>query len=262
MRVLMTGSNGTVGRALGAALSDDGHEVVGWDRGEAAAWDGEAGQRLVERVRPDVVVHLAVASSPTGREGEGREVSVGWTVRLATLCREVGARFVFTSTAMVFTDGAAGPFTVDSEPDAVEGYGGEKAEAERLVAAANGEALVVRLGWQIGESAGSNNIVDYLETRQREEGVVRASREWKPSAAFLGDTAAALAGLVESDARGVRMIEGNRAGHSFYEIARALSERRHGGKYVIEATDDFVFDQRMLDDRVGCGQVGERLGLG
>lgn len=258
MRVLMTGSNGTVGGALGAALRRGGHEVVGWDRGEAAPWDAGACRRLVERVGPDAVVHLAVASASTGRAGEGREVSVDWSVRLAELSGELGARYLFTSTAMVFTNNAAGPFTMETEADETEGYGGEKLEAEGKVLAANGDSVVARLGWQIGDEPGSNNMIDFFAKRMAEEGVVKASRLWKPSTAFLDDTADALVGLMGA-AGGVYMLEGNRSGRSFYEIASALSEQRHGGAFVVEADDSFVYDQRMLDERVACVQVEERL---
>lgn len=264
MKVLVTGSNGTVGVVLCALLRERGDEVVGWDRRVAAPADRGAVERYLEEHSPDAVVHLAVASSPTGVSSEGRLVSVEWSEQLGEWCGANGRRFVFSSTVMVFTDKAVGPFTLESEPDAAEGYGGEKAEAERRVVAANEEAVVARLGWQIGSSPGSNNMVDYLDQKQSSDGVVRASRLFRVATAFLEDTAAGLRWLVDragGEARGVYMLEGNRAGHSFFEIARAVSEERHGGRYVVEADESFAQDQRMLDDRVPMGQVVDRLRL-
>ena len=79
--------------------------------------------------------------------------------RLAELTHARGLPFLFASTVMVFTDDARGPFTADSIPDAKTGYGGEKREAELLARAANPLTRIARLGWQIGEPDGSNNMV-------------------------------------------------------------------------------------------------------
>ena len=75
----------------------------------------------------------------------------------------------------------------------------------------------------------------------------------------LADTAAALAWLRDEGHagrfRGVAMIDGNRAGHSFYDIVRGLSAI-HDDAFTVEADDSFVCDQRMLDER--DGPAGER----
>jgi dTDP-4-dehydrorhamnose reductase len=264
MRTLITGSRGTVGSALRSVLESRGGSGIGWDRAAAPPHDADACRGYLEELKPEAIVHLAVASSGTGIENEGRIVSVDWSERLAAYCAEAGIPSLFTSTAMVFTNDAKGPFTLESEPDATEGYGGEKAEAERKVLSANPEAVVARLGWQIGEAPGSNNMIDFLTNAMAKDGAVKASRKWMPATSFLGDTAEALAWLLDEAAagrfRGVAMVDGNRAGASFYDIARALSDL-HGGKFRVEADDAFVYDQRMLDERVPVRQIGERLGV-
>jgi dTDP-4-dehydrorhamnose reductase len=45
---------------------------------------------------------------------------------------------------------------------------------------------------------------------------------------------------------------------TFYEIARALSAR-HGGRWQVEPSEDFVFDQRMRDERIQLPSLKERL---
>lgn len=264
MRTLITGSRGTVGSALRSVLEARGDTVIGWDREAAPPRDAKACAEYLHRMKPEALVHLAVASSGTGVENEGRIVSVDWSERLAAHCAVAGIPYVFTSTVMVFTDDATGPFTIESAPNATGGYGGEKAEAERKVLAANPEAVVARLGWQIGEAPGSNNMIDFLTNAMNKDGVVKASRKWMPATSFLGDTADALAWLLDEAVagrfRGVAMVDGNRAGANFYEIVRALSAK-HGGKFEVEADDSFVYDQRMLDERVPVRQIGERLGM-
>lgn len=261
MKALVTGAGGTVGGALVERLERGGHRAAGWPRETVPIDDYRAMEAFVRAEAPDVVYHLAVASRPTGRAGESWLVNYEWPSELAWITRTLGLGFVFTSTAMVFSNDARGPFSPASEPDAREGYGYEKRMAERRVRDQNPSAKVVRLGWQIGRGPGSNNMIDFFDRHMRERGRVPASRRWLPAASFLEDTADALVRLA-AEPPGLYQFDANGAGHSFYDIASALS-RLHGGAYRVEPTDDFVYDQRLLDGRVPLTPLAERLpGLG
>lgn len=257
MHLLITGYNGTVGRAVAAAAREGGHRVTGWDRVAAPPDDDAAAERQLATVRPDALLHLAIPSSGTGRPNEGWLVNVHWSGHLAHLCRQRGIRFLYASTVMVFTDHAKGPFRPEHEPDATEGYGGEKRKGEQAVAAANPDATIARLGWQIGHGPGGNNMIDFFVTKMRDEGVIHASRKWLPATSFVDDTAAALLDLVATPHPGIHHVNANDR-WTFVEIARALNQR-HGGTWRIEANDDFVYDQRMLDERVRIPRLAERL---
>lgn len=256
MKTLITGASGTVGRALARRLERSGHTVVAWDRRAVPIDEYHAMERFVRDEAPDVVYHLAIASRPTGRAGESWLVNFEWSSELAWITRVLGVRMVFASTAMVFSDRAVGPFTRASVPDAAEGYGFEKRMAEERVRYQNPDVVVARLSWQIGDAPGSNNMVDFLDRQARERGHVRASTRWYPAAAFLEDTADALVALAGMPAD-VYMLDSNRS-FTFHEIASALG-RRHGGAWPVVATEDFVHDQRMVDERVAMPPLDERL---
>jgi len=256
MKVLVTGCHGTIGRVLARELTAHGHDVIAWSRDQAPPDDPAAQARFMTAVAPNVVFHLAVPSHSTGRPHEGRLVNVDWTEQLARLTAERGLPLIFASTVMVFTDDARGPFTADSVPDAKSGYGGEKREAELLVRAGNPHARIARLGWQIGDADGSNNMVNHLETQMKDHGVIKASRKWKPACSFLDDTAAGLVRLMDLPPD-LYLFDANRH-WSFYEIAEALNHQR-GGRWNIQADDSFVYDQRMVDPRPGIPSLSARL---
>lgn len=243
---LITGAHGTVGRALVGHLHQHGSECHDWQRSETPPLDQTAAERLLTALKPDVLYHLAVNSDGSG---DPWQINVEWPRQLAALCREQGIMFVFTSTVMVFSDNAQGPFTPDSVPDAAEGsgYGWEKLCAERSVQGTNPEARIVRLGWQIGSQAGSNNMVDFMEQQIREKGHISVSNRFLPACSCLEDTAAMLAALPEQ-APGLYLGDSNR-GWNLYQIACALKETL-GRDWQIEANEDFVFDQRMQDERL------------
>ncbi len=256
MKVLITGCGGTIGRVLARELTSHQHTVIPWSRDQAQPDDPAAQERFLAAVAPDVVFHLAVPSHGTGRPNEGRLVNVDWTHRLAELTQARGLPFLFASTVMVFTDDARGPFTTDSIPDAKTGYGGEKREAELLARAANPLTRIARLGWQIGEADGSNNMVNHFEQQMKEHGVIKASRKWKPACSFLDDTAAGLVRLMELPPD-LYQLDSNRH-WSFYDIAEALNHQR-GSRWNVQADDAFVYDQRMLDPRPGLPSLSARL---
>ena len=261
MRALITGARGTVGRALEAHLVAAGGSAVRWDRGAVAIDDYAAMEAFVKGSGAEVLFHLAIASQPTGRADEGWAVNYQWTSELAWICRVLGIRFVFTSTAMVFSDAAKGPFTLDSAPDASEGYGHQKLRAEERVRYQNPQATIARLGWQLGplgarEAGGDNTMQRFFERNIAEHGEIRASTRWFPACSFVDDTAAALARLA-AEPPGLYMLDSNRR-WTFFEIAGAVAAAEHRA-WKIVATEDFVYDQRLLDPRVELPPLSARL---
>jgi len=247
MKAVITGANGTVGSALCRYLTAQGIEVVKWDRSAVPIDNYHAMQQFLRDEKPDTLFHLATPSQPTGRENETWFVNYEWTSELAWITRILNIRFVFTSSVMVFTDKAIGPFNICSTPDATVGYGYEKLMAERRVFYQNPKAVVARLGWQIGEPDGSNNMVDYLQREMKEHGVIRASTEWLPACAVLSDTAQILNELAQAKP-GLYLVDANRR-WSFYEIVTALNDLHDFG-WKIQKSSHFKFDQRMIDERV------------
>jgi len=149
MKAIVTGANGTVGSALVQHLKTQSHRVTSWDRNVVPIDCYQPMEDFVRREKPDVLFHLAIASQSTGMPNESWLVNYEWTSELAWTARQLGVRFVFTSSVMVFTDDAKGPFTLDSVADAPQGYGYEKRMAEQRVFHQNPDAAVARLGWQI-----------------------------------------------------------------------------------------------------------------
>jgi dTDP-4-dehydrorhamnose reductase len=239
VRAIVTGSRGTVGTALCRHLVASGDEVVPWDRAKVRIDRYEEMERFVRESGADVVFHLAVA---------GWAVTYEWTSELAWITNVLGRRFVFTSTAMVFSDRARGPFTPSSPPDAQEGYGKEKREAEARTFYQNPAATVVRLGWQIGDGTGSNEMRASLARR---EGPIEASVHWRPACSFLEDTAAALRRAALAPP-GLYMIDSNTR-WTFYEIAHALFGAR------VTPALGFAQDQRMIDPRLEVPALDARL---
>lgn len=256
MNILVTGAGGTIGRVFCAQLTARGDVPVPWNRRMVPIDDYHAMETFVRSSGVDAVVHLAIASRPTGRDNESWLVNYEWSSELAWITRALGIPFLFASTVLVFSDRAEGPFLPDSEPDASEGYGGEKRRAEERVRYQNPAARIARLGWQIEHSPQGNQMVAWLEQRHREDGEVRASRRWLPACSFLEDTVVALRRLIDAPP-GIYHLDANRR-WTFFDIATALNAHLGGG-WTIVPDDSFAQDQRMRDERVAMPSLRERL---
>jgi dTDP-4-dehydrorhamnose reductase len=255
MHVLITGASGTVGRALVARLAASGVRVTGWNRSEIPIDRYAPMERYVREISPDAIFHLAIASHPTGRDHEGWLVNYEWASELAWIARVIGVPFVFTSSVLVFSDQAQGPFTLQSVPDAQHGYGYEKRRAEARVLYQCADARVVRLGWQIAWELGSNNMWSQL-VEQARRGPISASERWWPACSFVDDTADALVQSLQQPP-GLYQLDQN-PGWTFYELVCALARRAEPAWEVV-ATRHPSQDQRMIDGRLSLPPLSERL---
>lgn len=255
-KAIVTGASGTVGSVLCAHLQRAGFEVIRWPRAEVPIDDYGRIEGFLADHRPEVVFHLAIASKPSGAPNEGWRVNWLWPSELAWACRELGVKLVHTSSAMVFSDRAKGPFTTDAVPDAVDGYGGEKAKVERRVRYQNPDATILRLGWQIGPEPRGNTMLAFFARKLEEEGAVNASTRWLPACSFLEDTVEAYLQAL-SLPPGTYHVDSNER-WSLYDIACALSVR-NGQGWKVQPCEDFVYDQRLRDERLKLPSLAARL---
>lgn len=243
-KAILTGLNGTVAPVLARRLRMEGIEVVGWDRQAVPVEDAARGEAFIDRESPGLIVHLATGAP-------------SWAGSLASAAAKRGIEFVFISSVSVFDGSRSGPFAPEKIPDAQDDYGRYKYECEQQVRQSDPEAFIARIGWQIGDRPGSNNMVDFLHRQHEEHGRIAASARWIPSCAFLEDTVDGLWRMISGHPPSIYHLEGN-DGCTFFEIVTGLnmSLRRD---WNVEETRDPSTDIRMLDHRIQLAPVSRRL---
>lgn len=139
VRLHVTGATGFLGREILRLAPDATGERVD-------VCDAVAVASLLERLRPEVVIHTAY------RQGTPDEwmVNVAGSESVARSSAAVGARLVHLSTDVVFDGRKRAAYVEQDEPCPCTDYGASKAEAERRVAAAHPTALVVRTSLTVG----------------------------------------------------------------------------------------------------------------
>ena len=132
MRIAITGAAGLFGHGLVAAFSSR-HTVFPLTRADADITDAEAVRGLLERIRPEIVVHpagipdLDIADADPAR---ARLVNIEGTRHVVESARAVGAAVAYISTDAVFNGQGARPYVESDAPDPITVYGRTKLEGE------------------------------------------------------------------------------------------------------------------------------------
>jgi dTDP-4-dehydrorhamnose reductase len=195
VRLVVTGAGGRLAREFLDVVPAH-HDVVPLPRGDLDVGDHDAVMRTIPALEPDAVLHLAAYTDVDGNEHDParafRDNARGaHSVALATA--SCGAAIVHVSTDYVFDGTKGAPYDESDAPSPISVYGRAKALAERLVAQACAQHLIVRSGFLFGSGT------DHLSTqvariRRGEPGVGIADRVGTPT--FVRDLAERLVPLL------------------------------------------------------------------
>jgi dTDP-4-dehydrorhamnose reductase len=188
VRLHVTGATGYLGSELVRLRPDASTERV-------EIRDAAAVRELLERVRPDVVIHTAYRQEDASVNVEGSENVAGGAAA-------VSARLLHLSTDVVFDGRKGSPYVEDDPLSPVTGYGRAKAEAERRVAAAHPAALIVRTSLIYGGAAPSKH-----ELAARDRSLTFFTNEIR-NPVQVTDLAGALLELAELDVSGPLHVAG------------------------------------------------------
>lgn len=155
-RILLTGGSGSIGTALGVALTQRGLDFTVLDVRASGARRGDVRDAAAVRRAMDGcsgVVHLAAISRVSWAErapDECRAVNVTGTGNILSAAREMRQKpwVLLASSREIYGEPDALPVTEDAPPRPINAYGRSKAEAEALVQEASRAGLptsIVRL---------------------------------------------------------------------------------------------------------------------
>lgn len=215
MRILITGGNGQLGRALQRVLA--GHDLTAVAHGDLDVSDAARVAEVIAGAAPDAVLHCAALTDTARCEHEpalANAVNARGTGYVAQASRKADAMFVAVSTNEVFDGGANEPYAEDAATNPLNVYGRSKVEGERLAAAAHEGAMIVRTSWVYGD--GGANFVEK----------VRAAAIAGRPLRFVDDETAAPTAAADL-AEGIRALVEARAPAGVYHLANEGAASRY-----------------------------------
>jgi dTDP-4-dehydrorhamnose reductase len=169
-RILVTGAQGQVGRALVATFAKTA-EVIACDRGALDLSNSDAIRSHVRQVAPNVILNAAAYTAVDKAESEpdlamainGRAPGV-----LAEEAKRAGALLVHYSTDYVFDGSKNGAWVEDDTTNPLSVYGATKLAGEQAIQNAGGKFLIFRTSW-VYAPEGKNFVLTMLRLgRERE----------------------------------------------------------------------------------------------
>ena len=169
MRVFVTGVSGQLGYDVVKELLSRGSAVVGSDiteneksallvedaKGTASyefaaldITDGAATEELLQRVKPDAVIHCAAYTAVDAAEDNEelcRKVNAEGTQNIANVCKKLDIKMLYISTDYVFGGEGERPWEPDDERDPQSVYGQTKYEGELAVQNTLEKYFIVRI---------------------------------------------------------------------------------------------------------------------
>ena len=218
MKILVTGSDGQLGRALQKVLPKK--ETVFTTRKDLDITNQKQTVQQIENVRPQIVIHAAAYTDVDGCE-ENRDkafaVNGYGPGYIAAACSKVGAILVHYSTDYIF-DGTKPEYREDDPPNPINIYGESKLLGEVSIRKNMEEFRIIRTSWLYGSNG--KNFVDTILGLSQQIPSVRVVNDQVGKPTYTIDLARATPDII-SRAPGVYHIT-NDGICSWYEFASAF----------------------------------------
>lgn len=183
MKILVTGCNGQLGRAINQQYAGDPEvdlvntDVFQPDVMEMDITNVDTVMKTIREVRPDVIIncaaHTAVDLCESQADAAYRINAIG-PRNLSMAAKEVGAKLVHVSTDYVFEGNGTRPYTEFDTPNPQGMYGYTKLAGENFVQQFADKFFIIRTAWLYGE--GKNFVKTMLRLSESND-TVRVVRD-------------------------------------------------------------------------------------
>ena len=159
-KIIVTGCNGQLGRAIGKELSGDKYELINTDvfEGEGIIpldiTDVDAVVNFVKETKAAAIINCAAYTAVDKQESDidlSYKINAIGPRNLAIAATEAGARLVHVSTDYVFNGNGTRPYTEFDRPDPASVYGKTKLAGEELVKSFASRYYIIRTAWLYGD---------------------------------------------------------------------------------------------------------------
>lgn len=159
-KILVTGCNGQLGRAINQEYASDDVKLISTDvvEGEGILaldiTDVEAVVALVEKEQPDVIINCAAHTNVDACESQwdlAYRINAIGPRNLSIAAAKVGAKMLHVSTDYVFPGTSEQPLTEFDEVGPISAYGKTKLEGEKFVREFAPKHFIFRTAWLYGD---------------------------------------------------------------------------------------------------------------
>ena len=203
MKILVTGCNGQLGRAVNERFTDSKYELVNTDVGDLDITDVDKVISFIRDIRPDAIINCAAYTSVDKSESDwdtAYRINAIGPRNLSIAATDTGARLMHISTDYVFDGNSSRPYTEFDDTDPQGAYGKTKLEGERFVRQFADRFYIIRTAWLYGDG---RNFVKTMLRLSEEHDEVRVVSDQFGTPTGAAELAGAVEFLLNTDNYGI-----------------------------------------------------------
>lgn len=225
-KILITGSNGLLGQKLVSLLAQQtDNQLIATSRGanrmdftngyeyqEMDITDAKQVAEVIEKVRPDSIIHTAAMTNVDQCEGEKNscwEMNVKAVEYLTKACEKHQIFLCHLSTDFVF-DGSSGPYSEEDNPSPISFYGWSKYAAEEVIKRSKCPWSIIRtvLVYGITNDMSRSNIILWVKNSLEQHKPIKVVTDQFRTPTLVEDLAMGCYLVVNQKAEGIFHISG------------------------------------------------------
>lgn len=231
MNILVTGSNGQLGRSVRKASEESSHNYVFTDVAELDITDPEAVEKFVKDHEIDVIVNCAAYTNVDAAEdNEDTAMRINGTAPgiLANAIKKRNGSLIHISTDYVFGGADKNVPIKEEEPtNPLGAYGRTKLKGEQAIAETGASAVILRTAWLYSDYG--NNFVEKILGLLQNRDSIKVVFDQCGTPTYAKDLAEAIVDMIEHN-----KIKGNEGIYHFsnegvcswYDFAHAAASLR------------------------------------
>jgi dTDP-4-dehydrorhamnose reductase len=260
IKILVTGSNGLLGQKLSdLIIANPAYELIASSKGKNRYPQTEGYvyeelditnyndlERLIQKHRPDAVIHTAAMTNVDQCESEMeacRKLNVEAVEHLIKLAAIHPFYLVHLSTDFIF-DGTTGPYKEDDLPNPLSYYGHSKNDAEQLLLASSIQYSILRtiIVYGVAAEMSRSNIVLWAKGALEKGSPIKVVNDQFRMPTLAEDLALACILAIEKKTQGIYHISGKDY-MSVIEMVKRIAAFFKLDDSIIEETDSSTLNQ-------------------
>ena len=227
IKILVTGSNGQLGRALKlVAELYPGLEFIFLSKEDFPIQHSKIVQHIFSANKPQFCINCAAYTAVDKAEIETEEaflINATATGILAAACDKFNTKFIHISTDYVFNGNASLPYTENDQVDPINTYGASKLKGELLSVACNEQTIIIRTSWVYSQFG--NNFVKTMIRLLNEKEILGVVNDQSGSPTYATDLAQLIIDIINSSKWEAGIYHYSNDGIiTWFEFASAIKE--------------------------------------
>ena len=240
MKVLVTGVKGQLGFDVVNELTKRGHGAVGVDVSDMDVTDAESVNRVMQKVKPDAVIHCAAwtaVDAAEDNEDKVRLVNAVGTENIVKECKALDCKLIYISTDYVFDGKGEKAWLPDCKDySTLNVYGKTKLEGELAVSENLQKYFIVRIAWVFGVNG--KNFIKTMLSVGKTHNTVRVVNDQIGTPTYTYDLARLLVDMVESEKYGYYHATNEGGYISWYDFTKEIFRQAGYSTEVVPVTTE------------------------